>query len=104
VHLVFWPRYICRIVNIPVGEYLWQAWMRPWLAIIPFGVACYLADRAWTATSLIHFITQMTVLLPTLALGIVFSFPKEVAAQFRRRRRWFTERWDEVLDAVKRAI
>jgi O-antigen/teichoic acid export membrane protein len=104
VHLVFWPRYICRIVKIPVGQYLWQAWMRPWLAIIPFGLACYLADRAWTATNLIHFITQMTVLLPTLALGIVLSFPKEVWAQFRSQPKWFTERWDAALEAVKRAI
>src|SRR5262249_16273801 len=68
VHAFIWPRYITKILAIPVGRYLFQSWLRPAVAIIPFGIACILAERWWHAGTLVGFFLQMIALLP-LALG-----------------------------------
>jgi O-antigen/teichoic acid export membrane protein len=83
VQLFFWPRYICRVLDIPVWSYLWQSWARPALAAIPFGVACYVTDRYWVATHLIQFFLQIAAILPLFALGLVLFFWKEFAWQSR---------------------
>jgi O-antigen/teichoic acid export membrane protein len=84
LQILFWPRYICRIIEIPVREYIWQAWIKPALAAAPFAFACYLANRSWVATGMIQFFMQMLVLLPVLLLGIAFCFLKEISSQFSR--------------------
>jgi len=85
VQLLFWPRYICSLLKIPVPHYLWQGWIRPGLALVPFGIACYLSDRFLTATHLFQFFLQIAAILPIFLISIVLCFWKELAWQMRGR-------------------
>jgi O-antigen/teichoic acid export membrane protein len=101
--ILFWPRYICRTLEVPVREYVWQGWIRSGLAVTPFGFACYLANRAWVSTGLLHFFAQMLLLLPAFFIGIVLCFSKELTSYFRGQPEWVVRRWDAALHFVKRA-
>jgi O-antigen/teichoic acid export membrane protein len=85
LHLFFWPPYICRLVDMPVRKYVYQSWIRPGLTVVPFGTACYLADRFWQARHLWQFLAQIVALLPIFALTLPLMFWAEV------KRYW--ERW-----------
>jgi O-antigen/teichoic acid export membrane protein len=102
VQLLFWPRYICATLEMRVREYIWQGWIRSGLAVTPFAFACYFADRAWVSTGLLHFFTQMLLLLPALVAGILLCFSKELATYFRGQPEWVVRRWDAALTFVKR--
>jgi O-antigen/teichoic acid export membrane protein len=85
VQLLFWPRYICKILEIPLLHYFWQGWVRPGLALLPFGIACYLSDRFLAATNLFQFFLQIAAVLPIFLASIVLCFWKELAWQMRGR-------------------
>lgn len=85
IHLVFWPPYICKLVDMPVRKYVYQGWIRPALAVLPFGAACYLADRFWPTRHLWQLMVQIAALLPIFGLMLPLLFWKEV------KRYW--ERW-----------
>lgn len=79
--LVIWPRYISKLLGLKVWTYFWQAWFRPALAIVPFGLACLWTDRHWTASNMPHFFLQIAVILPAVPLGICVLFWREVKWQ-----------------------
>jgi O-antigen/teichoic acid export membrane protein len=85
IHLFLWPRYVCSIVDIPVFNYLWQAWIRPFLAVLPFAAACYLLDRHWPAASLVFFFLQILVILPVYGLGVLLCFHRDLLGLLRSR-------------------
>ena len=85
VQLLFWPRYICKLLDTSVTSYLWQSWVRPMLAATPFGLACYLADLHWPASHLASLFLQILALLPILLLGFLICFWREVAWQLQSR-------------------
>jgi O-antigen/teichoic acid export membrane protein len=85
VQLLFWPRYICKLLEIPIRFYLWQSWIRPGLALIPFGVACYLSDRFLAPTHLFQFFLQIAAILPVFLASVVICFWKELAWSMRGR-------------------
>ncbi len=85
VHAILWPRYVCSLLHVRLGHYLWQSWLRPGLAIIPFALACFLADRFWLPTSLLQFSLQMAALLPFLLLGMIVCFWADVSGCLRGR-------------------
>ena len=87
VHLVFWPPYVCKLVNMSVRRYVYQSWIRPSVAVVPFGVACYLADRFWLARHLWEFMLQMAVLLPIFAVMLPVLFWSEVRRYWESRIR-----------------
>jgi O-antigen/teichoic acid export membrane protein len=68
VHLFFWPQSACRAVGVPVWAHLQANWGKPALAVLPFGVACFVADRHWMPTSVWGFLLQVAALLPLYAL------------------------------------
>ena len=92
IELLLWPPYISRVVGIPMWKYLWQAWIRTALAAVPFGVACYLSDRFWTAGNLFTFFLQVLVLLPVFAISLAAVFWRELSRasnpQLRRLIPW----------------
>src|SRR2546427_1486030 len=102
IHLLFWPKYICKIIEMPVRDYVWNAWMRSALAVAPFGFACYLADRFWVPVSLLYFFIHIAVLCSTPLVGILVSFPDEVYRQVRRRQSSFAGSLGVTLGLVKR--
>jgi O-antigen/teichoic acid export membrane protein len=103
VQLLFWPRYICKLLEIPVPYYLWQGWIRPGLALIHFGVACYLSDRFLTATHLFQFFLQVAAILPIFLAGVVLGFWKEFAWQMRARLGFLSKDLQPSREAPKRA-
>jgi O-antigen/teichoic acid export membrane protein len=103
LQILFWPRYICRTLEISVREYLWQGWIRSGLTVIPFAFVCYLADRAWSSPGFVNFFGQMLLLFPVFLIGIVLSFSKEMLLYFRGQPDWFVRRWDAALHFVRRA-
>jgi len=95
--LLFWPRYICKILEVPVPHYVWQGWIRPGLAATPFGLVCYFADRFWVPTSLLHFFLQIAALLPVFLLSVALCFWREVFEQLQSRTDWFARSSNAVL-------
>jgi O-antigen/teichoic acid export membrane protein len=95
IELLLWPPYICKLVGIPLRTYLWQAWVRTALAILPFALGCALLERYWPPASLWLFFLQITILLPLLPLAIALIFRQEAMEQVRR----WTERRAENLRA-----
>jgi O-antigen/teichoic acid export membrane protein len=85
VQLMFWPRYICKVVQVPLRVHLWQSWIRPLLAVIPFGVACYLSDRLLKPNHLFQFFLQIAAILPVFLAGVVVCFWKEFIWQSKVR-------------------
>jgi len=90
LEMILWPAYICKLLEMSIRTYLWQAWFRTGLGIIPFALACAASERFWRAHSLIVFFLQIAALLPLLPLGFALIFRNEVVTQWRewlRRRR-----------------
>ena len=87
VELLLWPPFICRLVMIPVGQYLWQTWGRTGLAVLPFTLGCYLSERFWPAHSLAYFFAQIFAVLPLVAGGLVLVFWREIGPALKRRFR-----------------
>jgi len=88
INAILWPRFITKLLDIPLGSYILQSWIRPALATLPFAAGCFLADRFWPATHLTGFFLQMAALLPLALAGFSLTFGREVA-QVLRARRWF---------------
>jgi O-antigen/teichoic acid export membrane protein len=89
IEMLLWPRYVCRLVVMPVRVYLWQTWFRTTLAIVPFTVACAITERFWPVHNLAIFFLQIAALLPLVPLAVTVVFREEVMTQVRawKRRR-----------------
>src|SRR5262249_53764188 len=76
---VLWPPYICHLVGMRVGSYLWQTWGRTVLAAVPYTVACYFVERYWPVRNLAIFFLQIGILLPffPFALAVVYRVELE---------------------------
>ena len=84
----FSPPYHAEIAGIPLRRLLWQGWIRPIAAAIPFAAACAAADRWWPAASLVGFGLQMIALLPVFAAGVAVVFWKELVWRFPAPGSW----------------
>jgi O-antigen/teichoic acid export membrane protein len=89
VHLFLWPHYICKIVGVSLKEHLLQSWLKPVLAVVPFGMACYLTDRYWPSNRLIGFFLQIFAILPIYVVTVALSFRRDIMEQLRARTKWF---------------
>jgi O-antigen/teichoic acid export membrane protein len=95
IELLLWPGYMSKLLRIPVATYLWQAWVRTTMSVVPFALACALAERFWSASNLAVFFVQITILLPLLPLTFALVFWKEIVTHVRgwmARRRTMTDR------------
>ena len=82
VNAIWWPTHITRVLNVPIWSYVWQAWIRPGIALVPFAIASYLAERYWAATHIWQFIAQMLALLPVALAGALLCFREELTAKY----------------------
>jgi O-antigen/teichoic acid export membrane protein len=80
----FWPRYLCRMLDMSTVEYLREGWLRPVVALIPFALVTYWAEWHWLPTKLVWFVLQTAVLLPAAILGAVVVFWKDVPSAWSR--------------------
>jgi O-antigen/teichoic acid export membrane protein len=83
LNAVIWPRYIAKILDIPLLRYLFQSWLRPAVAIIPFAVGCLVAERWWPAKNLAGFFLQMAALVPLVPAGLALVFRRELGTLLR---------------------
>jgi len=86
-HLAFWPRYVKKILGVPVTDYIWQGWGKVSLCAVPFGIICYVAEKYWRATSLPIFFAQIIVTLPIYGLCVGLMFRHETMQLFANWRR-----------------
>lgn len=90
IHLLLWPPYISRIVDVPMWRYLVSSWGRPVLAAVPFGIGCWAVDTLWTPSNLFVFFAQIFATLPLFALGVVIFCRAEFLMVLRSK--WVQER------------
>jgi O-antigen/teichoic acid export membrane protein len=76
-NLVFWPRYVSKLLNLPLRWYLWKAWGYAALAAVPFGIACWYQERHWQANDLLHFFAQTTAIVPIFIVSAALLFWKQ---------------------------
>ncbi len=67
--LVVLPLYARRTISLPLLEYYRQAWLRPFLAMVPFAVGTALIERYWLATNLLSYFAGVLAVLPLAAVG-----------------------------------
>src|SRR6266498_1314245 len=85
VHAFIWPRYITKVLDISLRRYLFQSWVRPAIAVIPFAAGCFLAERWWPVRHLAGFFLQMTALLPLALSGFALAFRREIITVLRAK-------------------
>lgn len=85
-HLVFWPRYIRKVLHVPIAEFLWHGWGRILLCTVPFAATCVAVQRWWPAHNLFIFFLQIAVTLPAYALTVFAVYRKPILELVRRRR------------------
>ena len=83
-HLAFWPYYIKKVLNVSPGTYLWQGWGKPLLGVMPFCIACALADHYWHPAHMIVFFAQMLAVLPVYAICWILIFRDESRVLFAK--------------------
>lgn len=67
--LIVMPWYVHRATGVPPGRYLFEAWVRPFLALVPFAIATALLDHYWVAHGLIAYFIGVLVVLPLALAG-----------------------------------
>jgi O-antigen/teichoic acid export membrane protein len=74
IHLVLWPRYVCRLVDVGFVQVFRDVWGPVFLCAVPFAGASYLVDVLFPVHHMISFVLQTILLLPVfgIAVGIVF--------------------------------
>ena len=84
IHLIFWPRYVQKILGVSVKKYLWNGWIVLTLCSIPFAIASALVDRYWPAKSLPIFALQILAILPVYVISVGLFFRNEALNILRR--------------------
>lgn len=67
VNLLFLPRHMCRLLNVGLREFLFEAYFYPLLAVIPVSLAF------WAANSWIHPVTWAGLAATLLLAGVVYG-------------------------------
>jgi hypothetical protein len=80
---IVWPIFICRLLQMPIGSYLWQVWGRTAIGLVPFVAANVLADRYWQVTTLWEFFLQVLATLPIAVAGIGLVYWADAREQLR---------------------
>ena len=78
VNVVFWPRYVTKLVKINYRQVFVSVWGPLFLSAVPFAAASYLVDVFFPARDMTIFILQTVVLLPIFALSIGWIFRNDL--------------------------
>jgi O-antigen/teichoic acid export membrane protein len=78
ISLFFFPRFVSKMVGLRTSTYLWRSWLPPFLGVIPFALACFITDRYWHATTLVHFFVQIVAILPIYILSVALFFGRDL--------------------------
>ncbi len=83
VHLSFWPRYVRKVLHIPIRKFLWEGWAKISLCSIPYGIACAITDKKWHAGNLVLFFLQIAAILPIYVICVLVVFRSDARNLFR---------------------
>lgn len=74
VHLILWPRYIPKLIDVTTGEIFWKVWGPVFLGAVPFALASYAVDLLLPARNVAIFFVQTAALLPIFlgCMGLMF--------------------------------
>ena len=67
--LIVMPWYVRRSAGVPPGSYLVQAWLRPFVALLPFAAVTALIEHYWVAHGLVSYFAGVIVALPFALAG-----------------------------------
>ncbi len=85
ISLFFFPRFMSKLVGMPVGAYFRKGWGPAFLGATPFAIACIVADKYWIPTSLLHFLFQVAAIFPIYLLGVILLFGGDLLAFLRNQ-------------------
>jgi hypothetical protein len=73
------PWYARRLVGVRIRTYVTQAWLLPWVGIIPFPLGSLTVERLWPAGNLAIYFAQIALTLPLAGVGawLVALTPEE---------------------------
>ena len=87
MHILFWPRYLKKVLQVRAGLYFWQGWGKITLCSLPFAAANFAAERYWHAEHLLSFFAQILGTLPVYAVCVALAFRQESRLALNRLRR-----------------
>jgi O-antigen/teichoic acid export membrane protein len=67
---VFWPWFMSKLLGIPVVRFLRSAWLRPFVALLPYALFTYFLERNWAARNVAGFFLQVGVSLVAALPGV----------------------------------
>jgi O-antigen/teichoic acid export membrane protein len=67
--MFFAPWYVNRVLGIPISRFWLTVWIRPAVAMVPFGLGSWFVEQRWPADNLILYFAQVFAVLPLAALG-----------------------------------
>lgn len=82
VHLTFWPRYVRKVLGVPVRTFIWEGWIKITLCSIPYAIVSAVADRYWHAGNVVTFFAQIIATLPIYVICVMAVFRSEVRSLF----------------------
>jgi len=82
----FWPRYLCRLLDMSTLSYVLRGWLAPIAAIFPFAAATYWAEFHWLPARLVGLVLQTIALTPLIVVGGAIVFWKDLPAAWRLLR------------------
>jgi O-antigen/teichoic acid export membrane protein len=90
-HLVLWPNYVSRMVDVTFVQVFRDIWGPVFLCSVPFAALSFVVDRMFPPRNLVLFGLQTIALLPAFAVCVGFVFRKNVRQQLIPRVRSFLE-------------
>jgi O-antigen/teichoic acid export membrane protein len=68
--LLFAPWYVNRVLGTPIPRFWLTVWIRPAVALIPFGIGTWFIEQRWPADNLVFYFAQVFAVLPLAAIGV----------------------------------
>jgi O-antigen/teichoic acid export membrane protein len=84
VHLYFWPRYVRKVLGVPIRTYVWDGWLKITVCALPYAAVLAITDRYWHASNLISFFAQILAVLPVFVICAAIVFRSDVRTLFSK--------------------
>jgi O-antigen/teichoic acid export membrane protein len=81
VHLILWPRYVSRLVDVSYREVVRNLWGPVFLCALPFAAASFAVEIYFPARNMVMFVLQTAALLPLFGIAIGVMFWQSVKRQ-----------------------
>ena len=91
IHLIFWPRYVSKLVGMRSWEVIGTVWAPMFLCAIPFSLASYWVNVTIPATSIVIFFAQTAALLPIFVLAVSIVFRDQLRSRIFPAARAFLQ-------------